>query len=139
MKIYIAAVGKLKAGPEKDLCDRYKGRLGWTVQIIEAQDEEDLLTRIPEKTARVMLDERGQQLGSQAFAEKIQKMTETHPAGLTFLIGGAEGFSEAARQQAHLCLSLGLMTWPHLLVRGLLMEQLYRAQQILKNHPYHKA
>ena len=138
MRIYIAAVGKLKEGPERELCQRYLKRMTWSVQILEAADESHLWTLAPEKTCKILLDETGKQLSSPEFAQKVSKIFETYSGGITFFIGGAEGVSAAMLQKVDMVLSLGAMTWPHLLVRGLLIEQLYRAQQILKNHPYHK-
>ena len=85
------------------------------------------------------LDGRGQALTSEAFAERLQRWRDGGIDDLAFLIGGAEGLADAVRQKAHLVLSLGAMTWPHLLARGMLLEQLYRAQQITAGHPYHRS
>jgi 23S rRNA (pseudouridine1915-N3)-methyltransferase len=86
----------------------------------------------------VALDERGAALSSAAFAERLGTWRDGGIPDLAFLIGGADGLADTVRQRAGLVLSLGLMTWPHLLARGLLLEQIYRAQQILAGHPYHR-
>ena len=84
------------------------------------------------------LDERGQSLASAAFAERLQRWRGDGVKTLAFVIGGADGLAQPTVQRANLVLSLGAMTWPHLLARILLLEQLYRAQQILNGHPYHR-
>jgi 23S rRNA (pseudouridine1915-N3)-methyltransferase len=97
-----------------------------------------LLARVPDRAVVIALDERGTALTSAAFAQKITKWRDSGASGLAFLIGGADGHPDSLRQRADFLLSLGPMTWPHLLVRGMLLEQLYRAQQILAGHPYHR-
>jgi 23S rRNA (pseudouridine1915-N3)-methyltransferase len=164
MRILIAAVGKLKSGPEKALFDHYAGRLAWklTVREVEAQGalpaaelkarEAALLLAALEgkgktggkggpKTGRrlVALDERGAEPTSIAFAEHLGAWRDQGAEEIAFVIGGADGLDEAVRARADWVVAFGRLTWPHLLARALLAEQLYRAQQILAGHPYHRA
>ncbi|MBV8654216.1 MAG: 23S rRNA (pseudouridine(1915)-N(3))-methyltransferase RlmH [Alphaproteobacteria bacterium] len=151
MRILIAAVGRAKPGPHLDLQRLYGDRLGWGLTVSEVEERrklspaercqresEMLLAKVPERAVVIALDERGTVLSSAAFAQKITKWRDAGASDLAFLIGGADGHSDSLRQRADFLLSLGPMTWPHLLVRGMLLEQLYRAQQILAGHPYHR-
>ena len=151
MRILIAAVGRAKPGPQLELQRLYAERLGRTLTIAEVEERrklgsaerreregELLLARLPERAIVVALDERGASLSSAAFAQKIASWRDQGASDLAFLIGGADGHADAVRRRADFTLSLGAMTWPHLLVRGMLLEQLYRAQQILAGHPYHR-
>ena len=152
MKIVIVAVGKARNGPELELYHYYKTRLSWPVTLIEVEDKKSttpekrkskeaalLLAEVPNGAYIVVLDERGKSFGSAAFAKKIAACQNEGYGTMAVLIGGADGHDESVRKKAHLVLSLGEMTWPHMLVRGLLVEQLYRAWSILHNHPYHRA
>jgi len=160
MRILIAAVGKLKSGPEKALFDLYAGRLGWTLTVreVEAQGalpaaelkarEAALLLAALDGKGRsggkglrrlVALDERGAEPTSVAFAERLGAWRDQGAEEIAFIIGGADGLDEAVRARADWVVAFGRLTWPHLLVRALLAEQLYRAQQILAGHPYHRA
>ncbi len=147
MPIVIVAVGRAKAGPERSLYEHYAARLTPTPLLREVEvkkplplerrrDEEAalLLAHVPTGARLIVLDERGHSLGSEDFARTIADW-----ASLACLIGGADGHAEAVRGKADLVLSLGRLTWPHMLVRGLLAEQLYRARCILDGHPYHRA
>lgn len=144
MNVVIIAIGKLKASPEKALVELYYKRLRFTPQIIELpqshKEQEGTLfsSRLSPGDFIVALDEKGTQLSSLEFAHTWQKWQIESPPTLAFLIGGADGLSEAVKAKANFLWSLGKLTWPHLLVRGLLLEQLYRAQQILLGHPYHR-
>lgn len=158
MRIQIRAIGQLKAGPEKDLLDLYRTRLTYSLDMQEIvlpkkmahkkRNEESLkeeegtllLSGITGGGMDVVvsLDERGSQMTSKEFAHYLAQLEQEGCRSLFFLIGGAYGLSAPVLQRSSLLLSLGKMTWPHLLVRGLLAEQLYRAQQIRHNHPYHK-
>ncbi len=147
MKIIIAAVGKMKAGPEKAISDSYLKRIPWNIQIKEIEEKKNLsgeklksaegklLLAASEKTKRIVLDERGEILSSIAFARKINGFG----GPISFLIGGAEGHGDEISSNADFLLSLGKMTWPHMLARVMLAEQIYRAHTILSGHPYHKA
>ena len=159
MRVTIAAVGRMKAGPERELLDRYVDRaakqgrgLGITrVEVRESaesrgaraddrrtEEAADLLAGLAEKTAVIALDERGRTLGSEAFAEFVgARIAEGRD--LAIVIGGADGHGEAVRARADLVLAFGAMTWPHQIVRILAAEQIYRATTILAGHPYHRA
>jgi 23S rRNA (pseudouridine1915-N3)-methyltransferase len=151
MRLHIVAVGKLKAGPHAALARHYADRLAWPLAIREVEEKRPLpapelrereaallLAAVPPDAVLIALDERGKTLASAAFAQKLAAWRDSGTVELAFVIGGADGLSESVRQKAQLVLSLGAMTWPHLLVRGMLLEQLYRAQQILAGHPYHR-
>jgi 23S rRNA (pseudouridine1915-N3)-methyltransferase len=151
VKIILLCVGAIKAGPEKDLLDQYRARLGWSFEMrevicrkiggsdqIKTREGELLLQAIDPDSLVIGLDERGTSLTSPEFAKVLEHYRNEGIKSLTFLIGGADGFSDAVRSRCQRLLSFGCMTWPHLLVRGLLVEQVYRAQQILSGHPYHR-
>jgi 23S rRNA (pseudouridine1915-N3)-methyltransferase len=144
-------VGRIKPGPARDLFEEYSGRLAWPLTLREVEvkrrvegaelrrlEGELLLAAMPPGAVMVALDERGRTLDSPGFARQIGQWRDSGRAELAFLIGGADGHCDSVRQRADLLLSLGTMTWPHMLVRGLLAEQLYRAAQILAGHPYHR-
>lgn len=153
MRITIAAVGKWKAGPERALFEEYKKRLKWPVTLkeveerrplpvpqLKAREAELLLDAIPKKPPLLIaLDERGKTFSSDALAKQISSWQQRGIGEAAFVIGGADGLDDSLRARAGLLLSLGAMTWPHMLVRVMLIEQLYRAQQILAGHPYHRA
>lgn len=151
MRLHIVAVGKLKAGPHLALARHYADRLAWPLAIREVEEKRPLpaaelkeregallLAAVPAGAVLVALDEHGRSLTSAAFAQKLAQWRDAGASDLAFLIGGADGLADRVRQKAQLVLSLGTMTWPHLLARGMLLEQLYRAQQILAGHPYHR-
>ena len=151
MRITIAAVGRLKSGPEQALADHFRGRITWPVTVREVEEkrklpvdalrrrEGDLLiAACPDNGAMVALDEKGQALASRRFADRLSAWQDEGIADIAFVIGGADGLDAAVLDRAGLTLSLGPMTWPHLMVRGMLFEQLYRAQQIMAGHPYHR-
>lgn len=105
---------------------------------LQAREAELILAALPPGARLVALDERGAAWSSRALAERLAGWRDQGAAALAFAIGGAEGLGRAVLERADAVLSLGAMTWPHLLVRGMLLEQLYRAQQILAGHPYHR-
>lgn len=144
MKIQILAVGVLKNSPEKDIFDQYVKRLNFKPKLIEIDCKQNTKLSatayqkfITDKDYIVVLDERGGNLSSRSFAEKLDALNQTGKK-ITFIIGGADGIPEEIKKRANFSISFGSLTWPHLLVRALLIEQLYRAQQILSNHPYHR-
>ena len=150
MQILILAVGRAKSGPHQALQQLYARRIGWPLSIIEVEERrklpaaerrereaELLLARIPQRARTVALDERGRSLASGDFAQLLARWRDAGD-DIAFLIGGADGHGEAVRRRAERILSFGPMTWPHLLARTMLLEQLYRAQQILEGHPYHR-
>lgn len=151
MRITIAAVGRLRPSPERDLFERYARLVRWDLRVREveerqpvpsdrhrAREGEKLLACCPARAVVVALDEDGIQMTSEALARRIGAWQDEGVRDLAFLIGGAEGLDEAVRRRADCVLSFGPLTWPHLLMRGLVAEQLYRAQQILAGHPYHR-
>lgn len=150
MRVLIAAIGRAKAGPHLDLQRLYAGRLTAPLDIKEveerrklpalgrrAREGELLLACLPERAVIIALDERGKSLTSAEFAKQIARWQQAAPT-IAFLIGGADGHDDAVRARADYLLAFGAMTWPHLMVRAMLCEQLYRAQQILAGHPYHR-
>lgn len=152
MRIWLAAIGRAKPGPEQDLFNQYARRLTppLTLKEVEekrplavverkAKEAELLLAAIPSGATVVALDERGKSLGSEAFAERMGRWRDDGVGDVAFLIGGADGHGDAVRARADLLLGLGAMTWPHMLVRAMVAEQLWRAQAILSGHPYHRA
>lgn len=152
MKTVIVAVGRLRAGPERALYDEYAKRLRPPPELIEveekkklgprelvAREAELLLARVPDGAYVAALDGAGRSLSSEALAERIGKLRDTGVPAICFLIGSADGLGKAAIERADLVLSLGAMTWPHMLVRTMLAEQIYRAESILARHPYHRA
>lgn len=152
MRITIAAIGRAARGPERDLYDHYAGRIRWPLTLRELEEKrklpppqlmqregELLLEAAPPGATLVTLDRRGKVLDSAAFAARLGGWRDTSVSDVAFLIGGADGHTEAILRKAALVLSFGAMTWPHLLARGMLAEQIYRAQQLLAGHPYHRA
>jgi len=152
VNIIIAAVGKAKPGPERDLFAAYTARLPWRVDVKEidikkemavdvrrAREGEALLVAVPDGARIVALDERGKSQTSEAFAKRLGAWRDDGVRAVAFLIGGADGLDESLRKRADMVLSFGALTWPHMLVRALLAEQLYRAHTILTGHPYHRA
>jgi len=152
MKIWLAAVGRARAGAARDLYEEYARRMTWPLALKEVEvrkrappgelkrlEAELLLAAIPNAAMIVALDERGTALSSERFAERLGNWRDGGVSDVAFLIGGADGHGEAVGKRADLMLALGPMTWPHLMVRAMLAEQLYRAQQILAGHPYHRA
>ncbi len=151
MRIRLVAIGRLRAGPLKDLQTFYASRLTPPPLIVElearqrlpaallkAREARLILGALPPTTPAIALDRRGVALSSRQLAEEIARWRD-HAAGeLVFMIGGAEGLGTEVLDHATVIVSLGSMTWPHFLVRGMLLEQLYRAQQILAGHPYHR-
>ena len=152
MRITIAAVGRLRDATLRVPYDDYAGRLGWPIALKEVEEkrklsgpermasESRLLAEVlPDKAVVVALDPRGKTLTSEDFAAQLGRWQDDGVADLGFVIGGADGLAPEWRRNARLVLSLGAMTWPHMLVRVMLAEQLFRAQSILSGHPYHRA
>ena len=147
MKVTLAAVGRARDSPVRTLVDDYARRLPWPFTLLEIADAagdkrreregEKLLAAIPEGALIVALDSRGRQLSSEALADWLGRKRDEGCRELALVIGGADGLSPEVIQRAGMILSLGTMTWPHLMVRAMLAEQLYRASTILAGHPYH--
>ncbi len=145
MKISLIAGGTLKKGPLKELWQEYSKRLSWPIIVHEVdncrhENEEvnTVLSKIPQDAFIIVLDEKGESLLSAKFAQLLENHLLKGTKNLAFIIGGANGIPSAVREKAQKVISFGAQTWPHLLARVLLIEQLYRAQQILAHHPYHR-
>jgi 23S rRNA (pseudouridine1915-N3)-methyltransferase len=160
MRVVVIAIGRLKQGPERELAERYRERFddmgrklgfrGLEIHEIPESRARDAATRIaeeataisaliPEKSVMVALDERGQSIDSTVFARHLGRWRDESVANTFFLIGGADGLSPDLRRKAKLSVAFGAATWPHQMVRVMLLEQIYRAATILAGHPYHRA
>lgn len=157
MRIAIVAVGRARAGPLRDLFADYAARIAATRMLgpislreveerralpapeLKAREAVLLRAALPKRAVVTALDARGEALSSEAFATRLAKWRDSGTGDLAFVIGGADGLDDALVKQADFVLSLGAMTWPHLLVRVMLCEQIYRAATILAGHPYHRA
>lgn len=152
MKLTIAAIGRAGRGPERDLYEHYAGRIRWPLTLRELEEKKKLpaaqlveregqllFAAVPPQALLVALDRRGRTLDSAAFARQLHRWRNDSVSDVAFLIGGAEGHGEILLTRARLVISFGAMTWPHLLARAMLAEQIYRAQQLLAGHPYHRA
>ena len=160
MRLVIIAIGRLKRGPERELAERYRERfddigrkLGFRgLEIHEipesrsgdaagrmAEEAAAISAAIPEKSMLVALDERGDSIDSSVFARHLGRWRDQSAANTIFLIGGADGLSPDLRRKEKLVIAFGAATWPHQMVRVMLLEQIYRAATILAGHPYHRA
>jgi 23S rRNA (pseudouridine1915-N3)-methyltransferase len=160
MRLTIIAVGRLKQGPERELAERYLERFddvgrklgfrGLEIHEIPESRARDAASRIaeeaaaisaaiPPKSVIVALDERGDNIDSGSFARQLGRWRDDQVANTIFAIGGADGLSPELRRMARLRMAFGSMTWPHQIVRVMLLEQVYRAATILAGHPYHRA
>ena len=142
---HIIAIGKMKANsPFKPAFDIYAKRLQNQISITELEaknskaEHELLSSKINNKEPLIVLDETGKFLSSLELASNIENLQQQKPGKFQFIIGGADGLSKPIRDQADLLLSFGKMTWPHMMVRVMLIEQIYRTISILNNHPYHR-
>ena len=149
MRLVVAAVGRGRDDPAQQLFENYRHRLPWPLELREVRaggggdagrerEAAALLKGLPEGAYIVALDGTGKALTSEAFAAQLAGIRDDGVAAVAFLIGGADGHGPPALARADLVLSLGPMTWPHLLVRAMLAEQLWRAASILSGHPYHR-
>jgi 23S rRNA (pseudouridine1915-N3)-methyltransferase len=136
--LHIVARGKIGRSPEADLVDRYLKRLSWPVKVTELPDSGGRLPLPAENGVTILLDEKGEQLGSMELAQKLEKWRDSSKREARFMIGGADGFEDRDRASADLLIAFGRATWPHLMARAMLAEQLWRATSILANHPYHR-
>lgn len=160
MRVLVTAVGRLKQGPERELAASYRKRaetIGRAfgireIEIVEIREsrapdverrrvEESIAIAnvIPERSTIVILDERGESLGSAALAALLRQWRAEDRPAACFIIGGADGLAPSLVERANLKLSFGTATWPHQLVRIMLLEQIYRAGTILAGHPYHRS
>jgi 23S rRNA (pseudouridine1915-N3)-methyltransferase len=160
MRLVVTSIGRLKQGPERELADRYRERFddigrklgfrGLEIHEIPESRARDAAARmieeanaisaaIPAKSVLVALDERGDNIDSSAFARHLGRWRDEAVANTIFVIGGADGLSPDLRRKAKLSIAFGSATWPHQMVRVMLLEQIYRAATILAGHPYHRA
>jgi 23S rRNA (pseudouridine1915-N3)-methyltransferase len=160
MRLTIAAIGRLKSGPEYELAERYRKRaeqlgrrIGFReVEILEIREsraaelgkrmiEESIAIAsvIPDRAACVILDQGGDNLDSARLAQQLARWRDEGRSAAVFIIGGDDGLAPSLREKANLRLAFGAATWPHLLIRSMLLEQVYRAMTILAGHPYHRA
>jgi 23S rRNA (pseudouridine1915-N3)-methyltransferase len=139
MKLHIIARGKIGRSPEADLVDRYARRIAWPFQVTELPDSGGSVPPAPAQSRTVLLDERGKQMSSEAFAAQLSRWRDEGVREARFLIGAADGHGNTARGEADLLIAFGAMTWPHMLARALLAEQLWRATSIIAGHPYHRS
>jgi 23S rRNA (pseudouridine1915-N3)-methyltransferase len=151
MRVTIVAIGKQRDGALKALEQLYAGRMTWPLSVREVAEKRKLppaemkeregallFDACPKDAVLVALDARGTTMGSADFAKRMAQWRDNGVADLAFLIGGAGGLNDSVKRRADLLLSFGPMTWPHFLARGMLLEQLYRAQTLLAGHPYHR-
>jgi len=139
MQLHVIARGKIGRSLEADLYERYAKRLAWPHRLTELPDVGGILPPPLNPHREVLLDERGKVLSSEDFAQLLGKWRDEGVRETRFLIGAADGHGAAARDSADLLLGLGAMTWPHMLARAMLAEQLWRATSILAGHPYHRS
>ena len=139
MRLHIIARGKIGRSPEAELVERYAKRITWPFKLTELPETGGTIPEALSPAREVLLDEHGQQLTSEQFAALLGKWRDEGVRETRFVIGAADGHGAAARASADLLLGFGAMTWPHLLARALLAEQLYRATSILAGHPYHRS
>ena len=138
MLLHLIARGKIGRSPEAELVERYLKRIAWPTKVTELPDSGGLLPAAPSASVTILLDERGTLLSSTDFGRKLEGWRDGGKREARFLIGAADGHDEALRGSADLILSFGPATWPHMLARAMLAEQLFRATSILANHPYHR-
>jgi 23S rRNA (pseudouridine1915-N3)-methyltransferase len=160
MRLVVAAIGRLKAGPERELAERYRKRAAQTgrrigfrdtevVEIRESRAQEvgkrmieesiALTSIIPDQASILILDQRGESLDSATLASRLGRWRDDGRPAAVFIIGGDDGLAPSLRDKANVKLAFGTATWPHQLVRVMLLEQIYRAISILSGHPYHRA
>ena len=139
MLLHVIARGKIGRSPEAELFERYARRISWPFRHSELPETGGKLPEAQTPCRTVLLDERGDQLGSEQFARVLGRWRDDGVREARFLIGAADGHGEEARAGADLLIAFGAMTWPHLMARAMLAEQLWRATSILAGHPYHRA
>jgi 23S rRNA (pseudouridine1915-N3)-methyltransferase len=139
MRLHIIARGKIGRSAEAELVDRYLKRIKWDTKVTELPDtggEAPLPKDTPVRT--IMLDEKGRQMGSMEFAQLLERWRDDGVRETRFLIGAADGFGDDERDAADALIAFGKATWPHMMARAMLAEQLFRVTSILANHPYHR-
>ncbi|WP_226017630.1 23S rRNA (pseudouridine(1915)-N(3))-methyltransferase RlmH [Novosphingobium sp. FKTRR1] len=139
MLLHIIARGKIGRSPEADLVERYAKRISWGLKVSELPERGGTVPPLPAGSVRhVALDERGETLTSTAFARILERWRDDGVREARFLIGAADGHDATLRESADLLIAFGAMTWPHMLARAMLAEQLWRATSIVAGHPYHR-
>ena len=150
LHIDIISIARVKKGAYYELIEGYKKRINWKLNIYELEskhsdaaksqkdEEEKILKHLNDDAVIIALDERGDGLKSLDFAKTLENFKNNGESHIQFIIGGADGLTPTVRDKADVLLSFGQQTWPHLLARVMLLEQVYRAQQILAGHPYHR-
>jgi len=136
--LHIVARGRIGRSSEAELVERYLRRVSWPTKITELPESGGKVPPPPENGVTILLDEKGEQISSAGLALKLEQWRDGGKREARFMIGGADGFGDAARAGADLLIAFGKATWPHLLARAMLAEQLWRATSILANHPYHR-
>lgn len=139
MLLHIIARGRIGRSSEGEMVERYLKRIAWPVKHSELPDKGGTLPAHLTPVRNVLLDERGKMLSSEEFAALLSRWRDDGVRECRFLIGAADGHGDKAREQADLLLGFGAMTWPHMMARAMLAEQLWRATAILAGHPYHRA
>jgi 23S rRNA (pseudouridine1915-N3)-methyltransferase len=138
MRLHIIARGKIGRSPEADLVERYLKRISWPTRHSELPERGGELPTADSPYKTVILDEKGEQLGSTELARLLERWRDDGVREVRFLIGAADGFGDAERAGADKLIAFGKATWPHLMARAMLAEQLFRATSIIANHPYHR-
>ncbi|MEG3155237.1 23S rRNA (pseudouridine(1915)-N(3))-methyltransferase RlmH [Sphingomonas sp. RB1R13] len=138
MLLHIIARGKIGRSSEAEMVERYLKRIGWPTKVTELPDRGGTIPIAPPASVTIALDERGEAVSSMALAKKLEAWRDGGKREARFLIGAADGHDEAHRAEADWLLSFGPATWPHMMARAMLAEQLFRATSILANHPYHR-
>ncbi len=138
MLLHIVARGKIGRSSEAELVERYLKRIAWPTKVSELPDRGGSAPPALANVVTILLDERGTALSSMALAKQLEQWRDGGKREARFMIGAADGHDQSERGSADLLLSFGLATWPHLLARAMLAEQLFRATSILANHPYHR-
>jgi len=159
MRVVVAAIGRLKEGPERALAAHYRKRAADAGRVLGVRDVEVIEVResrarepgkriieesialaslVPERAAAVVLDQRGHNLSSMLLTDHLKRWRDAGRGEVVFVVGGPDGMAQTLHDRADLCLSFGAATWPHQLVRIMLLEQIYRAMTIWAGHPYHR-
>ncbi len=151
MQYSIVAIGKMRPSVERDLLNNFSERIRPKPLVIEVEEKRNLssnelkdregdllISAVPDGAKIIALDENGKSLSSRKLANLLGSWADEGVRETSFVIGGADGLGDKVRKKADLTLSLGALTWPHMMVRGMVAEQIYRAQSILSGHPYHR-
>ena len=138
MRLHIIARGKIGRSPESELVDRYLKRISWPTKITELPDRGGVMPAAERNSRTIIFDEKGEQLTSAQIAELLGRWRDDGVSETRFCLGAADGFDDADRATADELIAFGKATWPHMMARAMLAEQLYRATSILANHPYHR-